>query len=180
MKFTLFLALLFPCFASGQSKLKYDIIKETGDTIFYTKEQMVSSSPGTSRGYGRDRQSVIGDHLKTTVMKFKHGFVLRLSIQTGSTNSFSIYSGQAAKLFLSDGTTLTLTCRSDNSAKKSSLGYGSWAFVSYGLPASAMTTLSGNGVGVTSIRVETSRGSFDYPIKEKNRKIIAEQIATFH
>ena len=177
MKVVLIFLLLLQTTAFAQRKLKYDISKESGDTVFYTSEERLYISAGDTYGTGRDRRSTVSDYLKSTVLKYPTGFALEFSIQTGRSNSFSIYKGQAAKLIMSDGSVISLPSRADYSSKKSSMGYGCWLFAFYTLPYSAIETIK-NGT-ITDIRIESSMGSFDYPLKEKAGTIIAEQLKKF-
>jgi len=177
MKYLLILLVLLQTTAVAQRKLKYTISKETGDTVFYTNEERLYVAAGDTYGTGNDKRTTVGDYLKSTVLKNSNGLVLELSLQTGRTNSFSIYTGQTARLVLQDGTIVNLPCRADYTSKKSSMGYGCWLFAFYTLSASAIETLK-NGT-ITSIRVESSMGSFDYPLKEKAGAIIAGQLKSF-
>lgn len=177
MKCILIFLLLLQTTAFAQRKLKYNIIKESGDTMFYTSEERLYVSAGDTYGTGRDKRSTVGDYLKSSVFKYPTGFALEFSIQTGRTNSFSIYAGQTAKLIMSDGSVISLPSRSDYSSKKSSMGYGCWLFAFYTLSSSSIEKIK-NGI-ITSIRIETSMGSFDYPLKEKAGTIIAEQLNKF-
>ena len=177
MKCLLLFLLLLPVTIIAQRKLKYDISKESGDTVFYTSEERLYVSAGDTYGTGRDKRSTIGDYLKSTVLKYPNDFALEFSIQTGRTNSFSIYAGQSAKLIMSDGTIISLSSRADYSSKKSSMGYGCWLFAFYTLSSSYFENIK-NGT-IASIRIETSMGSFDYPLKEKAQMIIAEQLKKF-
>lgn len=177
MKYLLIACLLFQTNAFAQQKLKYDINKETGDTVYYTKEKRLYVSAGDSYGSGNDRRSTVGDYLKSTVLKSTAGFILELAIQTGRTNSFSIYTGQTVKLMMNDGTVIHLAGRADYVSKKSSMGYGCWIFAFYTLPGANIEALR-NGT-ITQVRVETSMGTFDYPLKEKAGKIIADQLNMF-
>ncbi len=176
MKYVL-ICLLLQTTAFAQRKLKYDISKESGDTVFYTSEERLSVSAGDTYGTGRDKRSTVGDYLKSTVLKYASGFALEFSIQTGRTNSFSIYAGQTAKLIMSDGSVISLPGRADYSSKKSSMGYGCWLFAFYTLSSSAVEKIK---IGtIASIRIESSMGSFDYPLKEKAGRIIAGQLKKF-
>lgn len=177
MKYLLILLVLFQTTAFAQRKLKYTIIKESGDTIFYTSDERLYVSAGDTYGTGNDKRTTVGDYLKSTVLKNPSGFVLEFSIQTGRSNSFSIYTGQTAKLVMKDGAVINLPCRADYNSKKSSIGYGCWIFAFYTLSANAIETLK-NGI-IANIRVESSMGSFDYPLKEKAGTIIAEQLKKF-
>ena len=177
MKCLLIILLLVQTTAFAQRKLKYDIIKESGDTVFSTSEERLFISAGDTYGSGRDKRSTVGDYLKSTVLKYTTGFALEFSIQTGRSNSFSIYKGQVAKLIMSDESVISLPSRADYSSKKSSMGYGCWLFAFYTLPPAAIETIK-NGT-IAEIRIESSMGSFDYPLKEKARTIIAEQLKKF-
>lgn len=177
MKYVLIFSLLIQTTAFAQRKLKYDISKQTGDTVFYTSEERLSVSAGDTYGTGRDKRSTVGDYIKSTVLKYTSGFALEFSIQTGRTNSFSIYAGQTAKLIMSDGSVISLPSRADYSSKKSSMGYGCWIFAFYTLSSSAVEKIKMGTIA--SIRIESSMGSFDYPLKEKARTIIAEQLKKF-
>lgn len=177
MKYLLILLLLLQTTAFAQRKLKFDIIKESGDTIFYTSDERLYVTAGDTYGSGRDKRTTVGDYLKSTVLKYPTGFALEFSIQTGRTNNFSIYTGQLAILKLNDGSVINLKSRSDYTSKKSSMGYGCWMYAFYTLPAAAMETLK--TATISSIRIESSMGSFDYPLKEKAGTIIAEQVKKF-
>lgn len=177
MKCILLFLLLLQTTAFAQRKLKYDISKESGDTVFYTSEERLYISAGDTYGTGRDKRSTVADYLKSTVLKYPTGFALEFSIQTGRTNSFSIYSGQSAKLIMSDGSVISLSSRADYHSKKSSLGFGCWLFAFYTLSPAAIENIK-NGT-IVSIRIETSMGSFDYPLKEKAGTIIVEQLKKF-
>jgi len=177
MKYLLIVFMLLQTTVFAQRKLKYEIIKESGDTVFYTSDERLYISAGDTYGTGSDRRSTVGDYLKSTVLKYPAGFALEFSIQTGRTNSFSIYSGQQAKIIMSDGSVISLPSRSDYNSKKSSMGYGCWLFAFYTLSSSAIEALK-NG-SVSSVRIESSMGSFDYPLKEKAAMIIAEQLKKF-
>lgn len=176
MKYIL-ICLLLQTTAFAQRKLKYTISKESGDTVFYTSEERLSVSAGDTYGSGRDKRSTVGDYIKSTVLKYASGFALEFSIQTGRTNSFSIYAGQVAKLIMSDGSVISLPSRADYSSKKSSMGYGCWLFAFYTLSSSAVEKIKMGTIA--SIRIESSIGSFDYPLKEKAGRIIAEQLKKF-
>jgi hypothetical protein len=177
MKYILIFSLLLQTTAFAQRKLKYDISKQTGDTVFYTSEERLSVSAGDTYGTGRDKRSTVGDYIKSTVLKYASGFALEFSIQTGRTNSFSIYAGQTAKLIMSDGSVISLPSRADYSSKKSSMGYGCWLFAFYTLSSAAVEKIKTGTIA--SIRIESSMGSFDYPLKEKAGRIIAEQLKRF-
>ena len=177
MKYFLIVFVLLQTTVFAQRKLKYEISKESGDTVFYTSDERLYISAGDTYGSGSNKRTTVGDYLKSTVLKYPGGFALEFSIQTGRTNSFSIYTGQSAKLIMEDGSVITLQSRSDYNSKKSSMGYGCWIFAFYTLSSAAIETLK-NG-SVSSIRVESSMGSFDYPLKEKAGTIIAEQLKKF-
>ena len=177
MKYLLIVLMLLQTSAFAQRKLKYDIIKETGDTVFYTKEEKLYVSAGDSYGSRNNKMRTVGDYLKSTVLKNPTGFVLEFAIQTGRSNSFSIYTGQLAKLIMSDGSVVSLPARADYSSKKSSMGYGCWLFAFYSLSSPAVETIK-NG-SLSSIRIESSMGSFDYPLKEKTATTIAGQLKKF-
>ena len=177
MKVVLFFLLLLQTTAFAQRKLKYDINKESGDTVFYTNDERLYVSAGDTYGSGSNKHSTVGDYLKSTVLKYSTGFALEFSIQTGRTNSFSIYAGQSAQLIMSDGSAISLPSRSDYNSKKSSLGYGCWLFAFYTLSSTAIEKIKTGTIH--SIRIESSMGSFDYPLKEKARGIIAEQLKKF-
>lgn len=177
MKGVLIFLLLLQTTAFAQRKLKYDILKESGDTVFYTSEERLYVKAGDTYGSGSNKKTTIGDYLKSTVLKYPSGFALEFSIQTGRTNSFSIYAGQSAKILLSDGSVISLPSRAGYSAKKSSMGYGCWLFAFYTLSAEAIEKIKTGTI--TNIRIESSMGSFDYPLKEKAGTIIAGQVKKF-
>ena len=78
---------------------------------------------------------------------------------------------------MSDGSVISLPSRADYHSKKSSLGFGCWLFAFYTLSPAAIENIK-NGT-IVSIRIETSMGSFDYPLKEKAGTIIVEQLKKF-
>ena len=174
-KCLLFLLLTTPTLTLiAQRKIKYDIIKETGDTLFNSGDERLYIKAGGSMGCGRDKRSIVGDYIKSTVYRSSNGYMIGFEIQTGRTNSFSIYSGQLAELNLADGSVIPLTSRGKYNAKSSAMGYGSFVFSFYGLTAANIASLKNQPV--QSIRVESSVGWFDYELKEKFQEIIARQI----
>ena len=177
MKYLLILLVLLQTTAFAQRKLKYTISKETGDTLFYTNDERLYIAAGDIYGTGSNKRTTVGDYLKSSVLKYPNGFVLELSIQTGRSNSFSIYIGQIAKLQMKDGAVINLPSRANYTTKKSSMGYGSWVFAFYTLSAAALQTIK-NGI-IADIRVQSSMGSFDFLLKEKAGTIIAEQLKKF-
>ncbi len=177
MKCLLIFLLLVQTTAFAQRKLKYDIVRESGDTVFYTSEERLYISAGDTYGTGRDKRSTVADYLKSTILKNTNGFVLEFSIQTGRTNSFSIYAGQSAKLVMSDGSVISLSSRADYTSKKSSMGYGCWLFAFYALSSPDIEKIKAGTIA--DIRLESSMGSFDYPLKEKAGTIIADQLRKF-
>jgi hypothetical protein len=161
--------LLFSYVAFAQKKLKYDIIKETGDTLFRSSEEKIYTKAGT--------RPAIGEYLKSTVYKSSNGFSLCFSVQTGRTNIFTISKNSAAAILLDDGTTVTLYSKSLNQSKTSVMGYGCYMFVFYDLPYAARQQLK--SLNVKSITLQASIGEMYYEIKDKFGGTIAEQIGDF-
>jgi hypothetical protein len=155
--------------ANAQKKLKYDIIKETGDTLFRSNEERIYIKAGT--------KPAIAEYLKTTVYKSSNNFRICFEIQTGRTNIFTISKGSAASILLENGTTVTLNSRSFNQSKTSALGYGCYMFVYYDLPYAARQQLQSSNV--KSITLQASIGEMYYDIKSKFADDIAGQIAQF-
>lgn len=161
--------LVFTCTANAQKKLKYDIIKETGDTLFRSSEEKIYTKAGT--------RPAIGEYLKTTVYKSSTGYRLCFSIQTGRTNIFTISKGAAATILLEDGTSVILSSRSFNQSKNSVMGYGCYMFAFYELPYTARQQLQSSNV--KTITLQASIGEMYYEIKGKFGDAIGEQIAQF-
>lgn len=164
-----FLSLLLTIGLSAQKRLKMDIIKSSGDTMYSTSERRIYVQAG--------RTPAIGEYLKTTVYRTNGNFSLCFSIQTGRTNIFSIGDGAAAEIALKDGNKVLLYSRGDNRSKSSSLGYGCFMFAFYGLPSSAIRQLKASGM--ISIRIHASLGPMDYDIKDKFSDDLLEQLAKF-
>lgn len=155
--------------ANAQKKLKYDIIKETGDTLFRTSEEKIYIKSGT--------KPAIAEYLKTTVYRSKNGFSLCFSIQTGRTNIFTISKSTAATIQLEDGTSVTIYSKSFNQSKNSVMGYGCYMFAFYDLPYAARQQLRSSNV--KTITLQASLGEMYYEIKEKFGDTIAQQISSF-
>ncbi|MBO9657289.1 MAG: hypothetical protein J7527_00535 [Chitinophagaceae bacterium] len=152
--------------AAAQKKLKMDVIKESGDTIWSTSEQRIYIQAGGPKA--------VGDYLKTTVLKTKAGYSLGLEIQTGRTNTFTIGRGAAADIELIDGTIVTLQSNSDNASRISRLNYGCYIFAYYRVDAGAFKQLQASPVKM--IRIHASIGNMDYQIREKFSEAIQEQL----
>jgi hypothetical protein len=155
--------------ANAQKKLKYDIIKETGDTLFRSSEERIYTKAGT--------KPAIGEYLKTTVYKSKNGFSLCFSIQTGRTNIFTISKSTAATIQLEDGTAVTVYSKTFNQSKNSVMGYGCYMFAFYDLPYAARQKLQSSNI--KTITLQASVGEMYYEIKGKFGDTIAQQISAF-
>jgi hypothetical protein len=153
----------------SQKKLRYDIIKESGDTLFRSPEQRLYTKAG--------RSGAVGELLSSTVYKSSKGFMIAFSIQTGRTNTFSVSKDSPVELRLQDGTTVKLYTLLDHNSRQSLLGYGGSMTVFYELPPLQLGKLRAGQV--TYIRILSSTGNMDYDLKEKAGTIIAEQIAKF-
>ncbi|MCG2613754.1 hypothetical protein LZZ85_05660 [Terrimonas sp. NA20] len=168
MKYLLLLMIpLITCAnVSAQKKLKIDILRESGDTIWSTSVQKIYNQPGGPKA--------VGDYLKTTLHRTKAGYSLELEIQTGRTNTFTISRGSAVDIELSDGSTVTLQSNSDNSSRISRLNYGCYIFAYYRIRTAEMKQLV--AAPLKMIRVQASIGNMDYPIKEKFAGTLQEQV----
>lgn len=166
--FMIFMIQLFPAMhlLHAQKKLKMDIIKESGDTIWSTQDQKIYTKPGGPRA--------VGDYLKTTVIKTKAGYSLELEIQTGRTNTFTITKGSAVDIELADGSAVSLYSNNDNSSRISRLNYGCYIFVFYRIRADDFKQLL--AAPVKMIRVHASIGNMDYEIKDKSAEVLKEQL----
>jgi hypothetical protein len=155
--------------AYAQKKLKYDIIKETGDTLFRTSDEKIYTKANT--------KPAIGEYLKTTVYKSKNGYSLCFSIQTGRTNIFTIAKNTAATIVLENGSTVTLYNKTFNQSKNSVMGYGCYMFAFYDLPYGSLQQLRSSNI--KTITLQASIGEMYYDIKEKFGDTVAQQIASF-
>jgi hypothetical protein len=167
--FTLLLCLLTTATVYSQKKLKYDIIKETGDTLFYTSEEKIYNKPGTAKS--------VGEHLKTSIYKNGNNFRLCLSIQTGRTSVFTIGEGSSAEIKLKDGNTITLHCNGNQSSRATVSYYGCYIFGFYKLSPSVVQQLRSSQV--SSITVHASIGIMEYEIKDKFSETLSEQLSKF-
>lgn len=167
---SLVIILLFTLTAIGQKGIKYDIDKQTGDTLFSTKEKTLYIKSGAKHS--------VADYLKSTVYKSKTGLMLSFSIQTGRTSVFSIGKGAACKITFKDATAITIYNTSSSQSKPSRLDYGSYLFVFYRLDASTLQQLKNSEISY--ITIQSSTGEMEYPIKEKNAGVIGEQIGLFY
>lgn len=168
MKYTLLIALpfLFGYHLHAQKKLKMEIIKDTGDTLWSTAGQKIYTSPGGPKA--------VGDYLKTSVVKTKAGISLELEIQTGRTNTFTIPAGSSVEIHLIDDEVINLYANTDNSSRISRLNYGCYMFVFYRIPSKEFKRLQASPMKL--IRVHASIGVMDYMIKEKFSDSLQEQL----
>jgi len=151
---------------SAQKKLKYDIIKSTGDTLFRTSEKRLYTHAGGSKA--------LGEILESTVYKSKNGISLAIDIQTGRTNTFTIKEGSRIQLKQKNGESVSLYANSYNSSRNSLLGYGCTMLVFYRVSKKDITQLKSSPIDF--IVIQSSTGDMDYQLKEKAGDIIPEQL----
>lgn len=151
---------------SAQKKLKYDVIKSTGDTLFRTSEKRLYTQAGRSKA--------IGEILESTAYKSKNGISLAFSIQTGRTNNFSIKEGSRLELKQKNGESVSLHTYSYNSSRTSLMGYGCTMTVFYRLSKKDIAALKSSPIDF--IVIQCSSGDMDYQLKEKAGDIIPEQL----
>ncbi|MEO5564779.1 MAG: hypothetical protein ABIR18_15135 [Chitinophagaceae bacterium] len=152
----------------AQKKLKYDIIKESGDTLFHTSEDRLYVQAGTRS---------VGEELKSTIYKSNGTMRISFYIQTGRTSIFSIQGGASAEIKLQDGSTVTLYSRGDHDSRTTKRDYGCFLYAYYGLDRKAIQQLK--STPVNSIRIRSSAGNMNYEIKDKFSDVIADQLGKF-
>lgn len=169
MKFALCLACLFAAVAGlTQYKIKTEVTA-AGDTILSTPDKKIYAAPGP--------KNAVGELVKSTAYKFSTGFSLCLQLQTGRTSVFTVGHGDAATFFLTDGSTVALRPRGENSSRRSALDYGCYVFVFYPLNAGAWQKL--RSTSVEKIVVQASLGTMTYELKDKQGDVIRQQLLSF-
>ena len=154
--------------AMAQRKLKVDIDKTTGDTIWTTTEQKL---------YVKAGRNAMGETLKVSLLKTSHVFVISFFVQTGRTTIFSVSKGSEVLLTLGDGTTVSLVATRDAESRSTASSYGSFLYTSYRLTPDVVAQLKSSPV--THVRISASVGPMKYEIKDKQSTIISNQLAQF-
>ncbi len=166
---TLFILFAYSFTVYAQKGIKYEIDRQTGDTLYSTKQKTLYVKPGAKNS--------VSDYIKSTVYKSKNGYMLGFEIQTGRTSVFSISKNAACEITLEDGTIIALNNTNGSQSKPSRLDYGAFLFVIYWLDLAKINQLK--NAEISNISIQSSTGEMSYPIKEKMSGIIAEQIAAF-
>jgi hypothetical protein len=166
---SLMFCLLITFMASAQKKLKMDVTKN-GDTIYSTQEERLYVKAGATKSRG--------EHLKCSIYKTNQKYRLYFFVETGRTSVFTIGSGAAAEITLSDGTVVTIYSVSNAQSKVSAIAYGAWLYCSYELDRNSRQLLKDSKV--TAIRINASMGPMDYEIKDKFSEVIGEQLEKFN
>lgn len=172
MRLVLFLitCLISSGIVSAQKKLKTQVNKTTGDTLFSTPSEKIYTKPGS--------KGAVGEYLKTTVHRSSNGFMLGFEIQTGRTSIFTISRGAIVEIRLQDNSVVELESLNNQESRASALGYGCFLFVYYRLTPKDIRNLESSNV--SSIRINASVGPMDYEIKEKYASDIGKQLSSFH
>ncbi len=151
----------------GQKKLKIDIEKTSGDTIFSTSDARLYVKPGGPRA--------VADYLKSSIFRIRDRYILDFEIQTGRSNNLTVPSSGTATLNLLNGNAVILSTTSEHRSRVSSLNYGCFLFALFRLTNADMKDLQSSPI--KSISITSSAGSLDYDIKEKQSTTIADQVA---
>jgi hypothetical protein len=165
----LLFCLLITFMASAQKKLKMDVTK-SADTIYSTSEERLYVKAGATKSRA--------EHLKCSIYKINERYRLSFFVETGRTSVFTIGSGAAAEITLSDGAVVTIYSVSGSQSKVSAIAYGAWLYCSYELDRNSRQLLKDSKV--TAIRINASVGPMDYEIKDKFSEVIGEQLEKFH
>lgn len=166
--FLLLFCLVSSMIGRSQFKIKTEVTS-SGDTLYSTPDKKLYAAPGP--------KNAIGEIVKSRVYKSGTGFSLSLQIETGRTSVFTIGPDDAAELFLSDGSTVTLRPNGDNSSHRSAIDYGCWVFVFYRLNGEALRKLRSQDV--QKITVSASLGKMTYAIRDKQADLIRKQVTSF-
>ncbi len=166
----IFLVLISASPGLAQKKLKTQVNKTTGDTLFSTPSEKIYTKPGS--------KGAVGEYLKTTVHRSSNGLMLGFEIQTGRTSIFTIGKGSIVEIHLQDNSVVELESLNNQESRASALGYGCFLFVYYRLTPKAIRSLESSNV--SSIRINASVGPMDYEIKEKYAGDIGKQLSSFH
>jgi hypothetical protein len=161
-------AQVYPFTGSGLKLMKPDIDKVTGDTVWKTSANRIADQ-------GSMRKP---DILEYVTMKRKGHVALFIYLTKGGNKPdlFSIKKGGKMIIKFSDSTTVALhsaatdTAVLDASQKNTVLCWGI-----YNLDPDEVPVLKNNAVA--SIKIETSIGTLNYEVKEKNSTLIANQLA---
>lgn len=165
-KYILIVAIAITAFnAKGQKLDKPDIDKITGDTTLRTKIQVLANP-----------FAIIQHAITANIAKTKNFMLLYFHLQDGMDIYYSISRGDKAIIKFTDGKLLEISAAID--AHSSIISYGSpvatGCDVSYDLTDGDIETLKNNKISV--IRIETTKGPFDYDIKDGKSEIIKKQL----
>ncbi len=167
MRFLLFLLAIMAVSgtALAQRKLKMEVY-DSGDTMWSTKEKKIYVSPGS--------RNAVAEMLKTTAHRTSKGYMLSFYIQTGRTSVFTIEAGAGVELILANGETVRLATRTSSQSRRLVSGYGCFAYAFYSLPPDALRSLQASPV--KRIMIMASMGVMEYELKEKQAKMMMEQL----
>lgn len=147
-------------------KVQINVDKITGDSIVHTSPQKIYSKP-TFTG-------TVGEQLRVSAAKSKMGFSLVFAIQTGKTSLFSIDENSKCSIKLESGKVIELRAATDIMSKYTGT-YGARGSAMFFVDAETIEELTAENVSV--IRIQTSRGNFDYDISgKKNVAVISEHL----
>lgn len=164
MKSILILCLIsINCF--GQ-KVNTNIDKITGDTTRFIKSEKIFGKPSFS--------GTVGEQLHVATIRGKNGVFLAFTIQTGKTSIFSVDQGDKAFIRLADGSVITMEAIGNETSKYTEVSYGSHGMAFYKPSDQDIIKLKTSSVAV--IRFETSRGNYDYDIKDKFSQVIGDHL----
>ncbi|TWR26412.1 hypothetical protein FPZ43_14705 [Mucilaginibacter pallidiroseus] len=173
-KFLLILITVLPTTLFAQKLLKPAVDKITGDTTWNTSKEKLYIHGNYLTGQA---EGVI-----TWVKVNKLGKALILNPQTTNQRSvFMLTKDDKAYLKLSDNTTITLVCATNDIGRSGAFLAGDnvitngSAFGIYDLTPEDIEKLS--TTALTFLRIESSSGNFDCEIKSKNAEMFKKQFA---
>ena len=165
-KYILVAAITIMALNANAQKLEKPVIdKITGDTTFNVKEQVLAN-PFTLPGHW----------LAGNVSKAKNYTLLYLHLKDGMDIYYSVYEGDKAIIKFINGKMLEISAVADEHS--SLIPYASPAvtqsFIAYDLADADVEALKNNKISV--IRIMTSKGPFDYEIKDGKSEVIKKQL----
>jgi len=169
----IFLLICFACIIVRAQKLQKPIIdKITGDTTWQTSRERLAAK---TNFWG-------SDILFTYAFKTKQRPFLAFSLLNGQgIKIFSINEGNKAIIKMSDGKIISLSAVTSRTSDVDVAFIGnidtstSTNLAFYKISVEDLTVLLSGKMSV--VRIETSKGNFDYDIKEKNSEVVSKLLS---
>jgi len=158
--------LLSAAYISKAQKLeKPKIDKITGDTTFSTSKEIITNKVG-----------LIYDYLGVKTIKTKGDVFLSFYISKGITMLYSVNPGDKLILKTTDDKVLEIKSIASQNSDFTHSSANTYSDLIALYPVSSDDLIKLKAGTIKVIRIETSKGNFDYDIKLKNADIIKKQI----